>query len=321
MNKNIVELYTLELDGTYVFAGADLDTRKINYYREQDGIIFPVNEELYQQAIQFKEQSSNIPNPDFKAMLDRVIERCKIYNNEKGYSNTTLERNMNNLSISGQKSSLDQSQAFYDTFNNSFSFELPENYWELSGIMGILMQRSMNQIISHEVGHMSVSDIQIESNMFIGSIGFLQMKIPIKSSMQTSDGNNYYRIDKEQKIKENGGRGLEELFNELENDEKTNSRIAPNFAFELDKLTEGKLHLARRNHSLAEYFMVMESIIPNRENSLVLIMQIELYYEAVGSQNEQSIKTLESEISKTLLDYEIRKRSAQSCSQRIGGRQ
>lgn len=311
MNKNIVELYALELDDNHVFAGADLGTREINYYREQDGMIFPVNEELYQQVIQFKEQSSNIFNPDFKIILDRAIDRCKIYNSEKGYSNTTLERNMNYLSISAQKSSLDQSQAFYDTFNNSFSFELPESCWELNGIMGVLMQRRINQIISHEVGHMSVSDIQIEDNMIIGSIGFLQMKIPIKSSIQTSDGNNYYRIDKEQKIKENGARGLEELFNELENDEKTNSRIAPNFAFELDKLTDGKLRLARRNHSLEEYFMVMESIIPYRENSLILIMQIELYYEAVRSQDEQSVKTIESEISKTLMNYEIRKQSTQ----------
>jgi len=38
--------------------------------------------------------------------------------------------------------------------------------------------------------------------------------------------------------------------------------------------------------------MVMENIIPYRENSLLLIMQIELYYKAVESQDEQSIKTL-----------------------------
>jgi len=86
------------------------------------------------------------------------------------------------------------------------------------------------------------------------------------------------------------------------------------------QLTEGKLRLARRNHSLAEYFMVMENIIPYRENSLLLIMQIELYYKAVESQDEQSIKIFESEISKTLMEDKIRKHSVQSYSQRTNGR-
>lgn len=316
MNKNIVELYKLEFEGLVFFAGVDLATREIRFYTEADGIISQATESLCQQIIKYNEKSSEVLNPNFKIMLDNAIKLCKDYNNERGYSNLTLEKNLSNLTISSRVSSLELSQAHYDVFNNEFLFELPDSVWESRGLTSIMMQNTINQIISHEVGHMSVSDIKVGDDTVVGSIGFLQMRIPIKSSFRTSDGDNYYRIDREQKIKENGGRGLEELFNELENDEKTKNATAPQFAYRLNMLTEGKLGLARRNHSIADYAEIMESIIPNKENALLLLMQIELYYKAVGSRDEQSIKTMELDITSTLMDYEIKKHNMQSNSQK-----
>ena len=73
---------------------------------------------------------------------------------------------------------------------------MPEQYWNLAGLSSYLNSQYLNLIISHEIGHMSVSDISIDSdNNYVARVGFSQMKIPVKQSFATSDGNNYYMID------------------------------------------------------------------------------------------------------------------------------
>lgn len=315
MSRNIVELYTLELDGDVVLVGSDLDTRQIGFYTEKDGIISPADEATCQQAAKMISQLSEVPSPEFRTILEDSINACRNYNNKKGYSNSNLERNARQLSLSCSKSDLAQSNASYDIFNNAFTFDLPEQCWNLSGISGLLMhRRSINQIISHEVGHMSVSDMQIRDNNLVGNIGFLQMTVPIEMSTQTSDGNNYYRIDKSQEIKENGARGLEELFNELENDARVNSSLSPNFAHRLDTITNGKLRLARQNHSLTDYYMTMQNIILSKDKSMLLLMGIDAYYSSIRQQEQNFASKLENEINRVLTDYEIAKTSSKSSS-------
>ncbi len=94
---------------------------------------------------------------------------------------------------------------------------------------------------------MAVSEIKLDNEgNVVAATGFLQMMIPISESFKTLDENDYYRLDDSKEIKENEGRGLEELFNVLETDEITNNSISPDFAHKLDRATEGKLRSARR---------------------------------------------------------------------------
>ncbi len=121
-----------------------------------------------------------------------------------------------------------------------------------------------------------------------------------------------YIIDKNHEIKENGARGLEELFNELETDERTNGATAPNFAHRLDRITDRNLHFARRNHSLTDYYISMQNIIPSRDKAMLLLMGIEAYYNCVGQQNKEFASKLEEKISQILDDYEIKKISSRN---------
>lgn len=310
MGSNIVELYSLEVDGTVVLVGLNLDTRELSFYTEKNGVILPVSQTIRNQTIKMISQQSEVYSNEFKTMLENSINSCRNYNDKKGYSNLNLEKNTRHLSVLCSKSDLSQSSASYDVFNNTFTFALPDQYWDLSGISGFLKARTINQITSHEVGHMSVSDISIDNdNNLVGSIGFLQMKMPIRTCIETSDGSNYYILDKKQEIIENGARGLEELFNELENDERTNSSITPNFAYRLDRITDGKLRFARQNHSLTDYYISMQNIVPSRDKAMLLLMGIEAYYSCERQQNEELASKLEEKISQILTDYEIKKSS------------
>lgn len=310
MSNNIVELYSIELEGSTIWVGSNLDTRELGFYTKTNGIIIPVNANLRNQAIQTLSQESGVPNDEFKSMLEKSINDCINYNKKKGYSNSNLEKNARHLSISCEESELSHSEAFYDTLNNTFKFSLPRQYLELSGFLRILKAKTINQVISHEVGHMSVSDISIGSeNNLIGNIGFLQMSLPIKISSKTADGNNYYVLDESQEIKENGARGLEELFNELENDERTNSSIAPDFAHRLDSITDGRLRFARQNHSLTDYYIIMQNIIESKDKAMLLLMGIEAYYTCVRTQDQEFAIKLKEKINEVISDYEIRKSS------------
>ncbi len=313
MSINIVELYTLDIDGTSIMVGSNLDTRELSFYTKRDGIILPVDEVVHNQVIKMISQLSEGPSTDFKELLENSINNCRNYNSKKGYSNSNLEKNIKYLSISCDKSDLEQSDASYDVLNNTFTFILPKPCLDFTGMLGIRNAITMNQITSHEVGHMSVSDISVDKdNNLVGNIGFLQMKIPIKISKKTSDGNNYFIIDKNHEIKENGARGLEELFNELETDERTNGATAPNFAHRLDRITDRNLHFARRNHSLTDYYISMQNIIPSRDKAMLLLMGIEAYYNCVGQQNKEFASKLEEKISQILDDYEIKKISSRN---------
>lgn len=313
MSNSIVELYTLEVDDTVIKVGSNLDTREISFYTERDGIISPVNETIRNRAIKMISQLSEVPNTEFMAILEASINNCRSYNNKNGYSNSNLEKNTRYLSILCDKSDLTESDASYDVLDNTFTFILPNQCLDLTGILGFRNAVTINQIISHEVGHMSVSDISIDSdNNLVGNIGFLQMKIPIKISKKTSEGNNYFIIDKSQEIKENGARGLEELFNELETDERTNGATAPNFAHILDRITDRKLRFARQNHSLIDYYVSMQNIIPSRDKAMLLLMGIEAYYDCVRQQNKEFASKLEEKISQILADYEIRRISSKN---------
>lgn len=313
MSNNIVELYTLKVDDIVIMVGSNLDTRELSFYTESNGVISPVNETIYNRTIQRISQLSEIPNTEFRTLLEASINNCRNYNNKKGYSNSNLEKNTRCLYISCDESTLTRSDASYDVLNNKFTFILPSQFVDLTGISSFRNIVNINQIISHEVGHMSVSDISIDTdNNLVGNIGFLQMKIPIKTHTKTSDGNNYFIIDESQEIKENGARGLEELFNELETDERINGATAPNFAHILDRVTDKKLHFARQNHSLTDYYISMQNIIPSRDKAMLLLMGIEAYYNCVRKQDNEFARELEDKIVQILTDYEIRKNLSKS---------
>lgn len=179
--------------------------------------------------------------------------------------------------------------------------------------MNVELSLVFRQIIAHEIGHLSVSEIKLDDvgNVII-STGFLQAKIPISESLRTADENVYYRLDNSKEIQENDGRGLEELYNALETDKVTNNALSPDFAHKLNRITEGKLLSARRKHSLEEYYDVMQSIIPSYDRAQLLLIGLKCYYEAINGTDKELINQLNNMIEQLIDNYEIHFLSSKS---------
>ena len=304
--RNLVELYSIIIDGNMVLVSSDIKTRELFFYTNQNGVLLPIDDSLRKKVEETILQSDFTPSSEFKTLLDGAINNYRKYNSSNGYSNVNLEANLKHVTYYCEKDDTSRPEASYDVFNNSFRFILPEQYWNLAGFSSYLNSQYLNLIISHEIGHMSVSDISIDSdNNYVARVGFSQMKIPVKQSFATSDGNNYYMIDKSKEIEENGGKGLEELFNELETDIATNNKVAPDFAFRLDTITNSKLRYARRSHSLEDYYRCMMGIIPLREQAQVLLKAIDLYYSAIGKQEKEKSNAMNDLIEQLLTMYEM----------------
>ncbi len=303
MEKKIVEIYTLEIEDMQILVGTDIITRELYFYIESKGKIIPVSEEVKHKIIS-EFESSKVPTV-LKEFIENTGKKYLKNNSNYGFSSSTMQSNLQNLHVEYKECDLQKSLASYEAFSNTISIRLPRGYLEK---MSIYWKSNLIllQIIAHEIGHLSVSEIKLDNtgNVIIVAIGFLQAKIPISESFKTIDGNDYYRLDNSKKF-ENEGRGLEELFNALKVDEITNSATSPNFAHRLNRITEGKLHNARQNHSLEDYYEVMESIMPSYDKAKLLLLGIEAYYKASDGNDKELFDQLSNMIEQLIDDYEM----------------
>ncbi|MCM1052692.1 MAG: hypothetical protein NC483_01765 [Ruminococcus sp.] len=312
MSKIVVEIDNFKFEDMQILEGTDILTRELYFYIENNGKIIPVSDEIKSKILAKKFKSLQTLN-EIRQFIDNIGKKYLENNNKNGFSNSALQRNLQNLYIkSDDESDLQESSASYEAFSNTINIKIPRKFlkelninWQLNLIF--------QQIIAHEIGHLSVSEIKLEDawNVTI-STGFLQMRIPISQSYKTTNGDSYYRLDNSKEIKENDSRGLEEMFNAMETDEVSNSATSPNFARKLDRVTEGNLHSARRNHSLEEYYEIMQSIIPSYDKAKLLLLGIKAYYEAINGTNKELINQLNNMIEQLVDGYEIYFLSSQS---------
>lgn len=305
MSKIIVEIDTFKFEDIQILVGSDIVTRELHFYIENNSEIIPVSDVVKNRILTKIIESSQSLN-EIKQFIDYIGKKYLENNALYGFSNLALQRNLQNLYVKCSECDLQESSASYEAFHNIINIKMPRKYLKVSNInleLGLIFR----QIIAHEIGHLSVSEIKLDDARgdVIISTGFLQAKIPISESLKTIDGNEYYRLDNSKEIKENDGRGLEELYNALETDKVTNNAISPNFAHRLDRVTEGKLHSARQNHSLEEYYGIMQSIIPSYDRAQLLLIGLKCYYEAINGTDKELINHLNNMIEQLIDDYEI----------------
>lgn len=271
MTKIIVELDTFKYEDMQILLGSDILSRELHFYVENNNEIIPVSDVVKNRILTKIAESSQSLN-EIKQFIYNVGKKYLENNNLYGFPNSVLQRNLQNLCVEYSECDLPESSASYEAFHNIMNIKLPRKYLNVSNV-NMELSSILRQIIALEIGHLSVSEIQLDdSGNVIISTGFLQAKIPISESLRTIDGIVYYRLDNSKKIQENDGRGLEELYNVLETDKVTNNALSPNFAYKLNRITEGKLLSARRKHSLEEYYNVMQSIIPSYDRAQLLLI-------------------------------------------------
>ena len=280
MSRKIIELYSVDVDGLDVLVGTDIHSRKLCFFVEKDGEIARVSDEL-EKKVQTKLAVTSDVLDDINELIASEVDKCVSCNESHCYPDLYSNENLGNLSVNCKECLLEESSAAYETFSNTMNLNLPSLYLHAS-VLNIQIRLILRQVIAHEVGHMTVSEIKIDDENVIASTGFLERKIPIDERLKTKDGDEYYRLESSEKIEENDGRGIEEAFNALETDERNNGSTAPNFANRLDKITEGKLRYARRNHSLDEYYEIMESIVPSHDSANILLALLRAYYKDIG---------------------------------------
>lgn len=302
MNKIIVEVDTFKFEGMQILLGSDIVTRELYFYIENNSEIRPVEDDIKYKILTKINKSLQGSN-EIRYLIDSIGKKYLENNALNGLSSLVLQRNLQNLYVECGECDLQQSSASYEAFRNILNLKLPGDYLKASNLKLNLI---FKLIIAHEIGHLSVSEIKLDDarNVVI-STGFLQVRIPIGETLKTIDGNEYYRLDNNKEIKENDGRGLEELCNALESDKVTNNAISPYFAHRLDVITEGKLRIARQNHSLEEYYDIMQSIIPSYERAQLLLIGLNCYYEAIDGTDKELINQLNNMIEQLINDYEI----------------
>lgn len=304
MTKIIVELDTFKYEDMHILLGSDILSRELHFYIENNNEIIPVSDVVKNRILTKIAEPSQSLN-EIKQFIYNVGKKYLENNNLYGFPNSVLQRNLQNLCVEYNECYLQESSASYEAFHNIMNIKLPRKYLNVSNV-NMELSSILRQIIAHEIGHLSVSEIQLDdSGNVIISTGFLQAKIPISESLRTTDGNVYYRLDNSKKIQENEGRGLEELYNALETDKVTNNALSPNFAHKLNRITEGKLLSARRKHSLEEYYNVMQSIIPSYDRAQLLLIGLKCYYEAINGNDKELVNQLNSMIEQLIDDYEI----------------
>ncbi|MCI9434134.1 MAG: hypothetical protein HFI86_02500 [Bacilli bacterium] len=307
MSKIIVEIDTFKFEDIHILVGSDIVTRELHFYMENNSEIIPVSDVVKNRILtkltKIIESSQSLN--EIKQFIDYIGKKYLENNALYGFSNSVLQRNLQNLYIKCSECDLQDSSASYEAFHNIINIKMPRKYLTVSNI-NLELSLIFRQIIAHEIGHLSVSEIKLDgARDVIISTGFLQVRIPISESLKTSDGNEYYRLDNSKEIKENDGRGLEELYNALETDKVTNNAVSPNFAHRLDRVTEGKLRSARQNHSLEEYYEIMQSIISSYDRAQLLLIGLKCYYEAINGTDKELINQLNNMIERLIDDYEI----------------
>ena len=306
MSKNILELFSLDIDNRTVFVGSDLSTRELCFYVIKNDRLTIIPKELHDEVSKKIFDKSGV-NTSLKELLESLVRTYAEDNTNKSYDNSNLNKNWKNIRILCSQSSFNKSSASYEAINNTLNFELPKELLNFSQLLPLQVKATLHTILIHEIGHMSVSELQIENNSLVGKVGFIEKRFPLKESLLTTDGNNYFRAEMDIEPQTNEGQGLEELFNELETDERANSATAPRFAHELDNLTNGKLRIARQNHSLESYYSMMQEIIPSEDMAKMLLIAINKYYELLHSQNNELVNQINSVISQIILEYQIAK--------------
>ena len=317
MRRDIVELYTLGVDGNTVYVGSDILTHERLYYVIKDNKMIPASQDIIDK-INIEESKEDYQ--DIKRLVESKVSQYIRDNEQRKYPNKLLNINWDNICIDYNKNGLYASSASYDVFNNTLNYSLPYEYSR--GFLTPQMRAVIDQVITHEIGHMAASELEIERKTelrminemetnivhitnLVGKTGFLEMRIPIIDEIVLDNGDSYYRVDKNREVVENGGRGLEELFNEMETDERTNNATAPYFGRRLDILTDGKLRLARFNHSLDTFYSMMEEIYSTIGTARFLLAGIDGYYKAKRTGNEEIKKEFEEVINKLLDYYEV----------------
>ena len=306
MNKNILELFALDIDNRTVYVGTDISTRELCFYVSENNKMVPISEELYKK-VSNEIFGENKDNDSFKELLESLVRTYSEDNTNKSYDNTNLIKNWKHIRILYSQSSFDNSSASYEAINNILNFELPNELLSFSWPLSFQEKAALHTILIHEIGHMSVSEMQIKNNSLVAQTGFYEKRFLLKESILTTDGNNYFRVEENKELQINDGEGLEELFNELETDERANSATAPKFAHDLDDLTDGKLRIARQSHSLDSYYRMMQEMIQSEDMAKLLLIAINKYYECLHSQDFELAKQIDSAINQVLLEYQISK--------------
>lgn len=306
MGKDILELFTLDIDDKKVFVGSDLSTRELYFYVIENDSLVPISKELFNK-VSDKVFDKVSDNAGFKELLESLVKTYAKDNTNKLYDNTNLNRNWKNIRILYNQSKLNKSSASYELINNILNFELPKELLSFSGILPLEVLHVLRTIIIHEIGHMSVSELLVENSCLVAKVGFWEKRYFLKEKLLTTDGNNYFRVESSKEPQINKGQGLEELFNELETDIRANSATAPRFAYELDKLTNGRLRIARQNHSLESYYSMMYEINPSENMAEILLLAINKYYELLHNQDNEMVNRISNLINNIIFEYQISK--------------
>ncbi len=304
MSKKIVELYSIDFEDQEILVGTDVFNRELHFFIESEMGLTPVSDDMHMQLVKHLNPFSDLIG-GIKESIDYVAKKYLEKNNKLGFSSLNMLNSLDNLIVKCSDCSLEESSASYEAFSNRINFNLPSCFFTATKL-NFQLYLVLHQIIAHETGHLSVSDIGFddEGNLVV-SAGFLQKKIPIMETFKIGDDIEYYRLDTSKEFLENEGRGIEELFNTLEADEVSNGATATNFAHRLDKLTEGKLRIARRNHSLPEYYDIMQGIIPSQERASLLLVILSAYYNEIDGNDKDLCAELNNIIERILDDYEI----------------
>lgn len=191
---------------------------------------------------------------------------CREYNDNMQYSNDTLNKNIKFLIASQYENGL---SAMYEPLKNSITVNINKLYSSYG-----VGNAHLVELVSHEIGHMSVSNFEIKEGKILVKCGFCIYEFDVEC---ISDG-TVTIFKRNSDAKQIGSLGLEEMLNYIETDEKTINGHAPEFLKQFDKYTERKLHYARRNSSLSEYYEIMEAKGISQEYAKFIIDILDRYY-------------------------------------------
>ena len=224
-----------------------------------------------------KLNTKNLPH-ELVNLIPKLVKSHIDYNTRMGYPTDIALHNIKTLKIQyetgrnmyGEPDFIGQ----YTSVNNIMSLAISADEWKQ---MSPKKRNYAVSVLLHELGHMKISTAKFNEvdNELTIQIGFSKQVIKVQPiSTQEEDTFLKWQSRRDTKVAFSGEYILEEIFNDLECgeiDPNFTPSLHPQFGLLLDKISDGKLRIARYTIGIEEYYRSLCAVIPSREKANELL--------------------------------------------------